>query len=267
MELLFIGAGKMGTAIASGLIKSKEFMPSELAAFDVSATAADNFHSITSINCYTNDLAGLISSAKAVLLAVKPQMLSSAVSGMRELLSSKTIISIVAGITIVRLEKLTGSSRIIRVMPNTPALVGAGAAACAVATGATPVDIALAEKIIGSVGMVMQVNEADLDAVTALSGSGPAYVFEFIQALADGGVAEGLSRDCATKLAIQTVLGAAQLAQQTGTHPIILKDMVTSPAGTTSRACEVLSKKGWAGTVIEAVRVATQRSRELGECK
>ena len=143
-------------------------------------------------------------------------------------------------------------------------LVGAGAAAYAPGPGATAEDAELVERILAAVGMARRMKESDLDAVTALSGSGPAYVFAFIQALADGGVAEGLSREAAQALAVQTVLGAAQMAASSGDHPAVLKDAVTSPGGTTIRALEVLEDRGFAGAVIQAVRAAARRSRELG---
>ena len=150
-------------------------------------------------------------------------------------------------------------------MPNTPALVGCGAAAFTPSQDAGTEDIALAGKIFSAVGIAIQLKESDMDAVTALSGSGPAYAFEFIQALADGGVAEGLSRETALKLAAQTLLGAAMMVIETGEHPGVLKDKVTSPAGTTSRALEVLAERGFSGTVIQAVRAAAKRSKELGK--
>ena len=143
-----------------------------------------------------------------------------------------------AGVPIARLAREIGGERIVRVMPNTPALVGAGAAAYAPGAGAGEEDATLVEKILSAVGMARRMKESDLDAVTALSGSGPAYVFAFIQALADGGVAEGLSREAALALAVQTVRGSAEMAARSGEHPAVLKDAVTSPGGTTIRALE-----------------------------
>ena len=150
-------------------------------------------------------------------------------------------------------------------MPNTPALVGEGASAYAPGSGASVEDAALVGKILEAVGVAYQVKESDLDAVTGLSGSGPAYVFEFIQALADGGVAEGLSRDVAVKLAAQTLLGAAKMVLTTGKHPIELCDAVTSPAGTTSRGLELLAERAFHASAMQAVRAAAARSRELGK--
>ena len=264
-RIFFSGAGKMATAIAGGMVKSGKFSASKLAAFDPDCHAAENFTAVTGVSTITSDPANGFKNAEVVFIAVKPQMVSAALDGFSELLKDKLIISIAAGISIARLKELTGSDRIIRVMPNTPALVNKGATAYSASNGATELDCKLAGEIFSAVGTVIQVKESDLNAVTALSGSGPAYVFEFIQALADGGVAEGLPRDTALMLAVQTVIGAAEMIRTTGEHPASLKDKVTSPAGTTSRALQVLAERSFAGSVIKAVRAAADRSRELGK--
>ena len=264
-SLFFIGAGKMAGAIAGGLVSSGACSPDEIGAFDPSPQAAEKFSAATGISVSEKSAADGINECSTILIAVKPQVITEALAPYRDMLKDKLIISIAAGITIARLQELTGSEHIIRVMPNTPALVGKGASAYACSSKISDGEIAIAEKILKSVGISMNLNEKDLDAVTALSGSGPAYVFEFIQALADGGVAEGLSRDTALRLAAQTVAGAAEMVIKTGEHPVALKDKVTSPAGTTSRALEVLAAKGFGGIVINAVRAATARSKELGK--
>ena len=282
-KLFFLGAGKMATAIAGGIVKAEVFQKAELAAFDVSPKAADEFEQKTGVRCYWGGadsllfrgkdgaeecggaLRKIVEQADAVLLAVKPQVLASALEPLAGCLAGKPVISIVAGVPIDRLAGLTGSGRIVRVMPNTPALVGGGAAGYSLAPEAQAADGELANRILSAVGVAMQVDEKYLTAVTALSGSGPAYVFEFIRALSDGGVAEGLPRDVATKLAIQTVLGSAAMAKETGIHPAILKDQVTSPGGTTIRALEVLEDRAFAGAVIAAVRACARRSEELGK--
>jgi pyrroline-5-carboxylate reductase len=158
-----------------------------------------------------------------------------------------------------------GAARLIRVMPNTPALVGASATAFALGKAARPEDGALAQKLFSAVGVAFQVKEALLDAVTGLSGSGPAYVYLFIEGLSDGGVAAGLPRDIATKLAAQTVLGSAKMVLETGLHPGALKDMVTSPGGTTIEGIHELEKGSVRGTLISAVRAASEKSRKLGQ--
>lgn len=266
-KLFFIGAGKMASALAGGVVRAGVLPAAEIGAFDVDPRAAHAFSGATGVSCVTGDEAAALADAEAVLLAVKPQMLTAAVEGIRSCFAGKLVISIVAGVSISRLEALTGASRIIRVMPNTPALVGEGAAAYAAAPGATSADEELVGKILGAVGMVTKFSEGLLDAVTGLSGSGPAYVFEFIRALADGGVAEGLSRDAALRLAAQTVLGSARMVLESGEHPSVLKDRVTSPAGTTIRGLEVLADRGFAGAVTQAVRAGASRSRELGGAK
>lgn len=273
----------MATAIAGGIVKAEVFQKAELAAFDVSPKAAAEFEQKTGVRCYWGGadsllfrgkdgaeecggaLRKIVEQADAVLLAVKPQVLASALEPLAGCLAGKPVISIVAGVPIDRLAGLTGSGRIVRVMPNTPALVGEGAAGYSLAPEAQAADGELANRILSAVGVAMQVDEKYLTAVTALSGSGPAYVFEFIRALSDGGVAEGLPRDVATKLAIQTVLGSAAMAKETGIHPAILKDQVTSPGGTTIRALEVLEDRAFAGAVIAAVRACARRSEELGK--
>ncbi len=261
-KTVFLGAGKMATAIAGGMVKSGVFDAGNISACDISRDAADRFTAATGIKAGTEID---VSNADIVVLAVKPQVLDAALADVAGKLSGKLVISIVAGVTLERLQKFNSDCRFIRVMPNTPALAGCGASAFAAGKNAGQEDISTVEKILGSVGIVIKVKESDLDAVTALSGSGPAYVFEFIKALSDGGVAEGLSRECADLLAVQTVLGAAQMVLQTNTHPDVLKDQVTSPGGTTIRALEVLKSGAFSGLVIEAVRAAAKRSRELGK--
>lgn len=265
IKLFFIGTGKMATAIAAGLTAAGVYNPDELCGYDISPDAAGAFNEASGVRAVSAMPLELLEATPAVLIAVKPQMVKAALAEYDGLLRDKTVISIAAGVPIELLEELTGSKRIIRVMPNTPALVGCGATAFAPSKGAEASDIALADKIFSSIGIALQMPESSLDAVTALSGSGPAYVFEFIQALADGGVAEGLSRKDALLLAAQTVAGAAKMVLETGEHPAELKDKVTSPAGTTSRALEVMAERAFTGTVIQAVRAAAARSKELGK--
>lgn len=266
-KLFFIGTGKMATAIAGGIVKSKLFEPSQIGGFDINEAAASMFTGATGGDCFSSKLALHLEKTETVLIAVKPQVVEKALAPYADSLKNKVIISIAAGVPIEKLETVTGSKRIIRVMPNTPALVGAGAAVYSASAGVEKNDIELVNKIFSSVGIALQLSESYLDAVTAVSGSGPAYVFEFIQAMADGGVAEGLPRDIALKLAAQTVLGAAEMVLKTGAHPQLLKDNVTSPAGTTSRALEVMAARGFAGIVMQSVRAAAARSRELGGSK
>ena len=263
-KLFFIGTGKMATAIAGGVVKSKLLGASQIGGYDVNEAAAAMFSGATGCAAVSGKFPEAMEKSEAVFIAVKPQVIEDALRPYCHLLKDKLVISIVAGVSLEKLKDLTGASRIIRVMPNTPAMVGAGMAAYSAAPEATEQDIEFTGKLFSAVGMSLQLPENYLDAVTAVSGSGPAYVFEFIQAMADGGVAEGLPRDVALKLAAQTVLGAAVMVLKTGAHPQQLKDNVTSPAGTTSRALELMAERGFAGIVMQSVRAAAARSRELG---
>ena len=260
----------MGGAIAGGLISKGVFSADDMAAFDVNEMAAESFSQHVGCRAFSryDEALETLKSTPAVLLAVKPQTLEGALKAWRDLdvdFSQKLLISIVAGVKIENLSQLVSGTRIVRVMPNTPALVGKGAAAYACGPEAAAGDTAFAAGIFNAAGIGVQVPEKLLDAVTGLSGSGPAYVFEFIQALADGGVAEGLPRDIALRLAAQTVLGSAAMVLESGLHPAVLKDQVTSPGGTTSRGLEKLAERGFSGTVMQAVRAAAQRSAELGK--
>jgi pyrroline-5-carboxylate reductase len=262
----FLGAGKMGTALAKGFIRAKLVTPKQIIAGDpVSAATA----------AFAKDVGGKTTSSNAevakfadtLILAVKPDYVSGVLADIREHFTEKhLLISIAAGAPIAKLEAgLGGTARVIRVMPNTPALVGASASAYALGKSARPEDGELAQKLFSSVGVVFQLREYLLDAVTGLSGSGPAYVYLFIEGLSDGGVAAGLPRDIATKLAAQTVLGSAKMVLDTGLHPGALKDMVTSPGGTTIEGLHELEKGKLRATAISAVRAATEKSRKLGQ--
>lgn len=254
----------MATAIAGGIVKAGVFSSAELSAFDVSSQAAEAFTAQTGVQC-VSDVSKELAAAENVLIAVKPQYLFSALENFNGRFSDKLVISIVAGVTLETLGELTGTKRLVRVMPNTPVLAGKGAAAFAGSAEATASDLKLVSTIFNAAGIGLEVPEKLLDAVTGLSGSGPAYVFEFIQALADGGVAEGLPRDKALLLAAQTVLGSAAMVLETKCHPAVLKDEVTSPGGTTARGLEKLAEKGFSGIVLQAVRAASSRSAELGK--
>jgi pyrroline-5-carboxylate reductase len=202
-----------------------------------------------------------------IILAVKPQVISTVLQDIAEYVDqSKLIISIAAGVKIEALQQgLHPTTRIIRTMPNVPALVHAGAAALSRGPQATEYDIQTAQAIFESVGKAVQIEEKLMDAVTGLSGSGPGYVFTIINALIDGGVKVGLPRNIATTLAMHTVYGAAKMMIETGDHPVKLRDMVTSPGGTTITGIHVLEQGGLNATLMDAVEAATHRSRELGQ--
>ena len=261
-NITFIGAGRMATAIVGGLIKSG-LNTNKIKAYDISAAAAGNFSKTTKVDVEL-DLCKAVTGADVVVIAVKPQSINEALPAIAEHINGKLLISIAAGITIDKLEKLSSCERVIRVMPNTPALVGEGVSAYALGSGATATDATVTELILGAAGSVCSVSEKQLDAVTGLSGSGPAYVFSFIQALSDGGVQAGLPRDIASQLAAQTVLGAAAMVIQTGEHPAVLSDQVTSPGGTTAAGLAVLENRAFKGTISSAVMAATEKSIELG---
>lgn len=262
----FLGAGKMATALAQGFVRAGLVTTRQLAASDVSAAARKNFAGTVGGKTVTTSLA-VAKSAGILIVAVKPDQVAGVLGEIRNAVTTGHLtISIAAGVTLAKLEAaLPAGARVIRVMPNTPALVGAGASGFALGKNATAADGELAKKLLSSVGLAFQVKESLLDAVTGLSGSGPAYVYQFIEALSDGGVAAGLPRDVATRLAAQTVLGAARMVLETGQHPGALKDQVTSPGGTTIEGLHELEKGKLRGTVMSAVRAATEKSRKLGQ--
>jgi pyrroline-5-carboxylate reductase len=262
----FLGAGKMATALAKGFIRAKLVTPKQIIASDPISAATAAFGKEVGAKTTASN-AEVAQSADVLILAVKPDQVSGVLADIRDHFSEKhLLISIAAGVPIAKMEAgLGGTARVIRVMPNTPALVGASASAYALGKSAKPEDSALAQKLFSSVGIAFQLREYLLDAVTGLSGSGPAYVYLFIEGLSDGGVAAGLPRDIATKLAAQTVLGSAKMVLDTGLHPGALKDMVTSPGGTTIEGLHELEKGNFRGTAISAVRAATEKSRKLGQ--
>jgi pyrroline-5-carboxylate reductase len=209
----------------------------------------------------------VMDAADVLILAVKPDQVSSVLTEIKPKFTSRhLLVSIAAGVPLAKMEAaLPDGARVVRVMPNTPALVGASASAFAVGLSAQPEDAALVEKLFSSVGLALRVKESLLDAVTGLSGSGPAYAFLIIEALSDGGVAAGLPRDVATRLAAQTLLGSARLLLESGQHPGALKDMVTSPGGTTVEGLHELEKAGVRGALMNAVRAASEKSKRLGQ--
>jgi pyrroline-5-carboxylate reductase len=262
----FLGAGRMATALAQGFVRAGIVRPGQIFASDVVPAARKAFGAATGAKiCATN--ADVLESASVLILAVKPQQAAEVLAELQPHFTPRhLLISIAAGLTLAKLESaLPAKARVIRVMPNTPALVGASASGFARGKGATNSDASLAQRLLSAVGVAVEVKEVLLDAVTGLSGSGPAYVYQFIEALSDGGVASGLPRDLATKLAAQTVLGAAKMVIETGEHPGALKDAVTSPGGTTIEGIHELEKGKLRGTVINAVRAAAEKSKKLGQ--
>jgi len=262
----FLGAGKMATALARGFIRAKLVSPNQILASDSVPAARKTFTKETGAKSVRSN-AEVARSAKVIFLAVKPEQTAPVLAELREHFTpAHLLVSIAAGVPIAKLEgMLPSQARVIRVMPNTPALVGESATAFAPGKSARPADSALTQKLFAAVGTAFQVKESLLDAVTGLSGSGPAYVYLFIEGLSDGGVAAGLPRDVATRLAAQTVLGGAKMVLETGQHPGALKDMVTSPGGTTIEGLHELEKGKMRGTLMSAVRAATDKSKKLGQ--
>ena len=284
MKLGFIGSGKMATALAQGVIKSGVSQPADIIVSDAIAAVAQRLAASTGAQ-YAASNAEVMQLADVIVLAVKPHDALAALSDLPSTGPSeagqsmkwawktestqehgKLLLSIVAGLTISRLEEAAGTRfRIIRAMPNTPALVLQGASGYSLGSGATGVDGETARRVFGSVGVAVEVKESLLDAVTGLSGSGPAYVYMIIEALADGGVLMGLPRDLSLQLAAQTVMGSASMVLQTGTHPAALRDQVASPGGTTIAGIEQLEAKGLRAALIGAVRAASEKAKELGK--
>jgi len=266
----FLGAGKMATALAKGIVRAGLVRPSRIIASDIFPGARKAFAKEIGGRVTASNVE-VFKKASIIILAVKPHQTEEVFASVRDVVTRQhLIISIVAGLktTAPVFSEVFGPKpafRFIRAMPNTPALVGEGAAAFCLGINAKAADGKLAAKILGGVGMAVEVPERLLDAVTGLSGSGPAYIFETIEALSDGGVHAGLPRDLSTQLAAQTVLGAAKLVLETGEHPGKLKDMVASPGGTTIEGLRVLEEHAVRAAFINAVCAAAERSRQLGD--
>lgn len=264
MKIGFLGCGKMATALVQGMLDSGAYESGDIVANDVSREALEALVAATEIRPAANNVE-VAQKADAVILCVKPQDAPLVAAEIRGAMAGKLLISIAAGVDIATLAQGVGDeARVVRVMPNSPAQVHMGATAFSCGPGTTTEDAETAEGIFSSVGIVFEVKESLLDAVTGLSGSGPAYTYLMIEAMADGGVAMGLPRDLALKLAAQTVAGAAQMVIQTESHPAALKDFVASPGGTTIAGLERLETSAVRGAFMGAVRAAAERSMELG---
>ena len=261
----FIGAGRMATALAKGLIHTGICRAYDIMASDVSPAQLEAFAEATGANICENN-ADVARDAEVVVLAVKPGHVAEALESIKDVLKDALLISIAAGVPISKLEAgLKSGAKVIRVMPNTPALVGCGAAAFALGKDADAADGQIAEAILSSVGICFQVPESQLDAVTGLSGSGPAYVYSVIEALAEAGAELGIQEEIALKLAAQTVQGAAQMVLKTGKSPKDLIEMVTSPGGTTIEGMSVLAEKKVQLALVAAVKAAAKKSKDLGK--
>jgi pyrroline-5-carboxylate reductase len=261
----FIGAGQMARALAQGFVRAGLIRGEAVSAADPAPAAREAFCKAVPGAKMLDSNAAVVRQADVVFLAVKPQSTTAATAESGAAIDpTKLVVSIIAGVPLAKLSEQLGTTRLVRVMPNTPCLVGESAAAYCLGSGASPEDGRLAAELLGAVGIAFQVDERLMDAVTGLSGSGPAYGYVMIEALADGGVRMGLPRDVALALAAKTLLGAARMVLETGEHPAVLKDRVASPGGTTIAGLKALEERGLRGALIAAVEAATRRSMELG---
>jgi pyrroline-5-carboxylate reductase len=264
--IAFVGAGNMAGALIRGLIGTATVPADRIIAADPDQERLSSLEEELDIRVTSNN-AEAVKEATVVVLATKPQVFAQLLPGLAEALDPDALlVSIAAGISTGMIERaLPAGARVVRTMPNTPALVGAGATAIAAGSHATNEDLALAENLFLSVGISVRVPEEQIDAVTGLSGSGPAYVFAMIEALRDAGAREGLPEETALRLASQTVFGAARLLLDEKEAPEVLRDRVTSPGGTTRAGLDALASAGFADAILGAVRAATRRSVELGK--
>jgi pyrroline-5-carboxylate reductase len=267
-KLAVLGTGMMGTALARGLTQAGAMSPENIVLYDVHALKAQQLARDLGAGAHVAETAaGAIAGADIVLLAVKPPVVPIVLESIAAGLTASTlVVSIAAGVRVAKMEGIAGADvPVIRAMPNTPCLVGDGATALCRGTHATHDHLQLAQSMFAAVGESVEVEERLMDAVTGLSGSGPAYVYMMIEAMADGGVMAGLTRDTARMLAAQTVLGAAKMVLSSEEHPAQLRDNVTTPGGTTIAALAVLERAGLRTALMDAIEAATRRSRELSQ--
>jgi pyrroline-5-carboxylate reductase len=264
-KIAFLGAGRMASAMVGGLLTKGAAAPADLACTSGPDDTAQQLSARTGIAAHT-DLAALLAGANTVVVACKPQQLASLDSRLAELTAGKLIVSILAGKRLERLAQVFPRARnLVRVMPNTPGQIGAGISAWSPLHPLDAADRRIVDTVLGALGQVVEVAEAQLDAVTGLSGSGPAYVFEFAAALRDAGEAAGLPRNTAYRLAVETILGAAKLMAQSQTEPEELRNQVTSPKGTTYEGLKRMEAHQFRAIIRETVLAATARSVELSK--
>jgi pyrroline-5-carboxylate reductase len=261
----FLGAGQMATALAAGWARAGLLDIGRSRAADPVPAAREKFEQATGVRAVGTNAE--VAGADLLVLAVKPQVMPAVLAEVRPHVAPRhVVVSIAAGVTLTTLaDGLGAGTRLVRVMPNTPCLVGASASGYAAGPAATAEDVALVGRLFAAVGRAFALPERLLDAVTGLSGSGPAFVYVLIEALADGGVRVGLPRDVAQALAAQTVLGSARMVLETGQHPGALKDGVASPGGTTIAGLHALERAGFRAALMDAVEAATKRAEELGK--
>lgn len=264
-KLAIVGSGRIGEALLRGLLRSDTVGADQVVCTDNRQDRCEQLHATYGI-ATTSDNRQAIESADVVLVALKPQVLLDTLRAVGDAFrADQTVISVAAGITTAAIEAaIDGQVPVVRVMTNTPVQVDAAMSVVSGGAHAADADLDLAEEILGQVGSVLRLEEGHLDAVTALSGSGPAYLFLVAEAMIDAGVLLGLPREVATELAVQTLAGSATMLRETGTHPVELREMVTSPGGTTIAATRQLERAGVRAAFLDAIEAAAQRSEELG---
>jgi pyrroline-5-carboxylate reductase len=269
MRIGIIGAGQMGRALLEGILRSKIASVGDIMVCDVVEAARQQLTDEIGV-ATTSETSEVVAGVDVVVIAVKPQIVPAVLPTIAGVLvQGQTVLSIAAGIATEQLESLLGGDtgakvRVVRAMPNTPALVGEGVSAICEGAHAESVDLDRAESILGAVGYVVRLPESQMDAVTGLSGSGPGYIYTVIEALADGGCRVGLPKALALELAARTVLGTARMVIETGEHPAVLRDRVTSPGGTTIAGLHAAEGAGLRNALISAVKASADRASELG---
>jgi pyrroline-5-carboxylate reductase len=265
LKIGFVGAGRMATAMARSFVQERLVEKHHVSFFDPNADSASRFQAEIEGSDQRSSNGDVVKNADVVFLAVKPQYFADVA---REICGripdDVLLVSIMAGINLHQLRLQLDHGRLIRVMPNTPCLIGQGASAFCAGVDAEEKDRKLIGKLLFATGLAREVPEAWMNGVTGVSGSGPAFVFTFVEALIDGAVEMGIARDVARDLAVQTVLGSAELVRQSGEHPALLRDQVTSPGGTTMAGMSALERNAFRSTVMAAVKAATLRAEELG---
>ena len=264
-KIAFLGAGHLGSAIIRGLLAQKVCAPADLACTSKTGGSAGKISAATGI-AFEPDLARLLAPTDTVVVAFKPQSLATADPRLATLTAGKLVISVLAGKRLARLAQTFPAARnLVRFLPNTPSAIGAGIAGWCAAAPLSPADRAVVQSILDAMGAAVELDENHLDAITALGGSGPAFLFEFVAALRDGGIAAGLPPEVAKKFASETVLGSARLLARSGLEPEALRDQVVSPKGTTYVGLQVMAAANFRATIRDTILAATRRATELSE--
>jgi len=262
----FIGCGTMGEAILKGVLRANVVPAQQVQVADAVAQTVARLKAVHAVAASTDSQA-VASNSNVIVVAVKPHMMEPLLNtdGMRQALLGKVVISVAAGVRLSQLSAWLPGSQVVRAMPNTPALIGQGMTALCRSSGASDASMAAAQAIFSACGLAVEIDEKNMDAATAIAGSGPAFVYLLIEAAADGGVRMGLKRDVALKMAAQVFQGAAQMVVQTETHPAVLKDQVTTPGGCTIAGLLTLEDGGVRGVVARAVEEAAEVAGGLGQ--